>query len=142
MIPSLTPSNKEAASPSDIYMRCAAVVAALNKELDWGLNTDEQRKYCTNLLPVLPKDCSDTQMRRIVRSFHHDHVIVEGLKARDINVEREWREWMRKVFLIFRHAGLESLSDSIVFNEDLFRVVWIEMLSSLIKYQYRSRFST
>lgn len=123
--------------------RCATMVAALNTELSWHLNRDDQQRYTESLLHYLPVPCSDAQLRQLVTCYHLDHALVQALQDRQHEQHNAiWQSWMPQVIRILRHTGLTNSDDLSFDAEDLAQVARAELARALPGFRYASRFST
>jgi RNA polymerase sigma factor (sigma-70 family) len=130
-------------SYTDLLERCAALVAALNAELGWGLGADEQAVHCRGLQPHIPSDPTEPQLRALVLHYHHDHALVEAmLHAEHSEHDAAWSLWMQQVIAILRNAGMGWSDDVSIDREDLAQVARTELARALPSFHYASRFST
>jgi RNA polymerase sigma factor (sigma-70 family) len=128
---------------ADLGSRCAATVAALDAEFGWGLSESHRRDYCIALVDILPKNCSDMQLRNVVMCYHLDHRLVEALADRlHGQHDQHWQAWMGQVVAILRRAGLSWSDDAATSLEDLAQIARAQLAQAIPAYRYQSRFST
>ncbi|MFL5804717.1 MAG: sigma-70 family RNA polymerase sigma factor [Roseiflexaceae bacterium] len=123
--------------------RCAAMVAALNAELGWHLEADQQRAYVAALLPYLPISPAEIEWRRVVIAYHQDHGLIEALRDQaSPQYEAAWTQWCVQAIQILRYQGLGAPDDALADTQDLAQTALEELVRALPSYRYASRFST
>lgn len=127
----------------DFVARCAATVAALDMELEWHLNAEQQRAYCAIIQRLVAEDELPARLRRIALNYHHDHALVQALADQaHARHNAAWNVWMTQVIVVLRHAGLHWSDDTAVDLDDLAQVARAELARALPQFRYASRFST
>ncbi|MBK9714778.1 MAG: sigma-70 family RNA polymerase sigma factor [Kouleothrix sp.] len=127
----------------DLVVRCATMVAALDRELGWQIDADERRAYSHTLAQLLPARCPDAQLRNVALCYHLDHRLVEALAdRRHAGHDDGWLSWMAQVVPILRHAGLSWSNDAALSLDDLAQIARTELARALPSFRYGSRFST
>jgi RNA polymerase sigma factor (sigma-70 family) len=125
------------------YERCMAMVAALNTELGWHLEADQQHSYVFGLLPHLPVSPADPELRRMVITYHYDHAVVEILRDQaNPRYEAAWSQWSVKVIQIIQHQGFSTPGDAMADLPDLAQTALEELIRALPTFRYSSRFTT
>ncbi len=123
--------------------RRAAVVAVLRGELAWKLDMDRQHAYVAAMLPYLPEQCADADLRRIVLNYHQDHALVGALLDRaNPRYEQVWIEAIGQVVRMALHQGHAPASGAMVDGDDLAQVALEALIRALPSFHYASRFST
>jgi RNA polymerase sigma factor (sigma-70 family) len=123
--------------------RCAAMIAALNAELHWHLAADVQRSYMAALLQCGAQPPVDTDLRRLVITFHQEHALVEALRNRaHPQHEVVWGQWCTNALRILRSQGLGTPGDALSDIHDLAQVALEDLVRSLPTFRYASRLST
>ncbi len=125
------------------YERCMAMVAALNAELGWHLEADQQHSYVFGLLPHLPVSPADPELRRMVITYHYDHALVEILRDQaNAQYEAAWSQWSVQVIQIIQHQGFSTPGDAMADLPDLAQTALEELIRALPTFRYSSRFTT
>jgi RNA polymerase sigma factor (sigma-70 family) len=119
------------------------MVQQINDELGWNLSLEKQQIYTAHISTYLPKNCSDKKLRTIIICYHEDHLLVQALCDRQHQAhDTVWTAWTTRVAAILQSAGLIWSSDPAIDSDDLVQIAQSELVRSITKFQYHSRFST
>lgn len=122
---------------------CAAIVAALNAALEWQLTADRQHAYVVALLQCGALPLAESDLRRLVITFHQDHTLVDALRDRaHPQHDAVWAQWCSQALRILRHQGLGAPGDALTDIHDLAQVALEDLVRALPSFRYASRFST
>jgi RNA polymerase sigma factor (sigma-70 family) len=127
--------------------RCFLVAATLNQSHQWGLSSDELRRYAEQLtaicLDIAP--CSEERLRTVICNFHADHALVAALRDCEHPQHAEqWNTWSRQVVRLIasrlRHDGFVDIAT--ISYEDLAQEVLSDIWLALPGFRYESRLQT
>jgi RNA polymerase sigma factor (sigma-70 family) len=128
---------------TDALSRCAAILAALNLELGWHLDADQQRAYVATLAGHLTGTPSDATLRTLIEYFHADHELVRALRdSVDPQHDAAWAAWSLHAVRIAQRHAFGAADDPLADGDDLAQLALQELAHALPSYRYASRFST
>lgn len=128
---------------TDAVTRCAAVVVALNAELGWRLEADQQRAYVQALLAYITNAADDPALRKLVEHYHADHQLVRALgESLDLQHDAAWAAWSVRAVRIAQQHAYGMADDPLGDADDLAQLALEELVHALPSYRYASRFST
>lgn len=128
---------------TDMATRCGTLLSMLDRAFGWQLDGQTIHRYRSALASLLPPDCSDMLLRRVIINYHSDHALLHALRdqTQPQHVEA-WRSWMDQARRILQRNGLAWSSDGAVDSDDLVQVAHAELVRALPSFRYTSRFST
>jgi RNA polymerase sigma factor (sigma-70 family) len=123
--------------------RCAAILAALNVQLGWRLDADQQHAHMAMLSEYLVGTPDDAALRMLIEHYHADHELVHALRdAGDPQHDAAWTAWSAHAVRIAQHHAFGAADDPLVDADDLAQLALEELAHALPSYRYASRFST
>jgi RNA polymerase sigma factor (sigma-70 family) len=128
---------------TDALSRCRAILAALNVELGWQLDPNQQHAYMLVLSEFLTGAASDTTLRTLIEHVHADHELVRALRdSVDPKHDAAWTTWSAHAVRIAQHHAFGATDDPLVDANDLAQLALEELAHALPSYRYASLFST
>jgi RNA polymerase sigma factor (sigma-70 family) len=128
---------------TDALSRCRAILATLNVELGWQLDSRQQQAYMLVLAECLPATSSDTTLRIRIEHVHADYALVRALRdSVDPKHDAAWTTWSAHAVRIAQHHAFGAADDPLVDANDLAQLALEELAHALPSYRYASRFSS
>lgn len=126
-----------------INTACAAMIAMLNQQLDWGLDEAAQQRYLGQLINLLPLPCSEQQLRQTVQCYHIDHQLVMTLcNADHPGHQAAWEDARLRVLMTLKSKGFGNYTNGAVDFEDLVQIALVDLSNSLERFRFGSRLAT
>jgi RNA polymerase sigma factor (sigma-70 family) len=130
-------------STVDKKARCVAMIAIVDKELNWGLDEAKRQEYAANIQTLVPAAYPDLLLRKLIENYHKDYKLVQTLlDCNDPEHDAAWLKWSTSVLAILRQAGLGWSGDTASDTDDLVQVALAQLVRALPSFRYTSRFST
>src|SRR5437867_5369546 len=122
--------------------RCHTLVAHLNGEQGWDLTPHEQRQYAQQVAAHHPNlaQTSDAQLCTMIRYYHTDHALVEGLRdPNHLEHAAQWAEWTQNALRILaaQSAGSYIMAESLISLDDLAQEAMYDIWRGLPTFRYQ-----
>lgn len=129
--------------PLDRRKRCLAMIALLSHTNSWNLSEEEQQQYATEIAHLIPDECQEQMLQRMIINYHADHEVIVQLRTmQHPQHDARWNTWIGRIAGIIRQAGFGWSNDPAIDIEDLAQIAQVELIRSIDGFAYQSRFST